>query len=112
MPIDYAKYPSDWWERRARILERAGEERDESGQVIVEASCEWCNAENYAPHPVTDSRVVLTVAHLDHDADNADVADDRLAALCQRCHLGYDRSKHLRKRKYGNDIGQEFICFG
>lgn len=55
--------------------------------------CEWCGAENYQPHPETGSRVILTVAHLDHDPRNCD--ESNLAALCQRCHLNYDRARHV-----------------
>lgn len=43
--------------------------------------------------------VVLTVAHLDHDEANWEVADERLAALCQKCHLEYDREEKQRRRK-------------
>ena len=51
--------------------------------------CEWCGAENGKSHPETGSKVVLTVAHLDHDPSHC---GDRtnLAALCQRCHNRYD----------------------
>lgn len=51
--------------------------------------------------------VVLTIAHLDHDPENQNVEDDRLAALCQRCHLNYDRPHILQKkreRKYKNSL--------
>lgn len=40
------------------------------------------------PHPETGSKVVLTVAHLDHQPENC--ADDNLRAWCQRCHNVYD----------------------
>jgi hypothetical protein len=83
MPIDYSRYHPDWKAISRRIrFQRAGNR------------CEWCGAENYQPHPVTGSRVILTVAHLDHDILNND--DENLAALCQRCHLNYDR-KHGTK---------------
>jgi 5-methylcytosine-specific restriction endonuclease McrA len=82
MPINYSKYPPNWKsEIRPRILKRA------------ENRCEYCGAENYKPHPVTGSKVVLTIAHLDHDPENWDVKDERLAALCQKCHLAYDRKE-------------------
>ena len=42
-------------------------------------------------------KVVLTVAHLDHDEENHDVSDDRLAALCQYCHLSYDAKEKFRR---------------
>lgn len=92
MPVDYSKYPPNWkTEIRPRILERAGNR------------CEFCGAENYKPHPVTGSRVVLTIAHLDHDEENWDVEDDRLAALCQRCHLRYDHRKHIEAARLRRD---------
>jgi len=102
MPIDYTLYPANWKAIRARILFRAGEWRSgchPSGEIITEARCEWCHAENHQPHPRTGSFVVLTVAHLDHDKLNHSVMDDRLAALCQACHLGHDLEHHLHKRR-------------
>lgn len=39
-------------------------------------------------------RVVITVAHLNHTPE--DCRDENLAALCQRCHLNYDRHIHVR----------------
>jgi hypothetical protein len=57
-----------------------------------------CAAVNGEPHPVTGSRVVLTVAHLcrcrDREGRKCGEAD-HLAALCQRCHLSLDRADHL-----------------
>lgn len=45
-------------------------------------------------------KVVLTIAHLDHDEENHNVTDDRLKAMCQRCHLRYDaKEKSNRKKK-------------
>jgi hypothetical protein len=40
----------------------------------------------------TGSPVVLTTAHLDHTPENC--GDDNLAAMCQGCHLHYDRAHH------------------
>lgn len=83
MPIRESQrslYPPNWPEISRRIRERS------------KGRCEWCGAENYQPHPVTGSRVVLTVAHLNHDP--RDVSDENLAALCQRCHLTYDAKEH------------------
>lgn len=37
-------------------------------------------------------RIVLTVAHLDHNPANN--APENLRALCQRCHLRYDQKIH------------------
>jgi len=88
MPIDYSEYPDNWQEISKRIrFERAGNK------------CEWCGAENHKPHPITGSKVVLTVAHLNHV--KSDVREENLKALCQRCHLNHDRNRHIHSRKYG-----------
>lgn len=81
-PENRSRYPKDWPEISRRIrFERA------------KGRCEWCGAEHGKPHPETGSVVVLTVAHLHEPIE--DVRDENLAALCQRCHLNYDRHIHL-----------------
>ena len=95
-PENKARYPKNWKEIRAAILERAGHK------------CERCGAENYQPHPVTGSKVVLTVAHLDHTLENC--SPENLQALCQKCHLAYDHqhhrenARHTRNQKKGQGI--------
>ena len=88
MPCDYSKYPKNWTYLRAKVLARA--------QFRCEGSPAYpdCRAANYQPHPVTGSFVVLTVAHLDHDATCSN--PDNLRAWCQRCHLTYDAQHHAR----------------
>jgi len=89
-----ALYPPDWPEISRRIrFERAGN------------CCEKCGAENYKPHPETGSRVVLTVAHLDHDPGNND--EKNLAALCQACHNRHDGPKRAANRKIYRRWDQE-----
>lgn len=46
-------------------------------------------------------RVVLTIAHLDHDPTNNDPAN--LRAWCQRCHLRYDRHEHAKNARATRD---------
>lgn len=95
MPIDYSRYPPDWKERRERILERD------------ERKCKFCGVPDRTTHPDTGSHVVLTIAHLDHDEENWSVEDERLAALCQRCHLQYDapeKSRRRRSKKYNESL--------
>jgi 5-methylcytosine-specific restriction endonuclease McrA len=98
MPVkDWNAYPKNWKEISKQIrFERAG------------GKCEWCGAVNCQPHPITGSKVVLTVAHLGTDfADGSkgdkhnkmDVRPENLAALCQRCHLRYDIDEHIANRK-------------
>lgn len=95
-------YPPDWKAISRRIrFERAGNR------------CEWCGAENYQAHPVTGSKVVLTVAHLGvfyadgtpgDKRDKSDCRDDNLAALCQRCHLNFDRVDHMARAALTREV--------
>ena len=76
------RYPADWNLRRRFIIEYRAAGR-----------CEWCGAVNYQPHPDTVSKVVLTIAHVwDKRPEQASLLN--LAALCQRCHLNWDRREH------------------
>jgi hypothetical protein len=86
MPINYSNYHPDWKAISERIrFERANNH------------CEKCGAENYTPNPITGSRVILTVAHLDHDIANNE--DSNLMAMCQLCHNRYDAPMRAAKRK-------------
>lgn len=110
MPIDYNKYPKDWKEIRERILKRS------------KNKCECCGLENHivvssykkegktvwVEHDLTQwmrancpkrVKVVLTIAHLDHDEENHNVKDNRLKAMCQLCHLRYDSEEKKRRLK-------------
>ena len=85
------RYPPNWPAVRAQMLARA-DNRCEGSPAYPQ-----CRAVNYEPHPVTGSRVVLTIAHLDHTPEHNDPAN--LRAWCQRCHLTYD-SKHHAQTAY------------
>jgi len=78
-------YPRNWKEIVARIRQRSG------------GRCELCGAENYKPHPVTGSVVVLTVMHLNHNP--ADCSDYNLKDSCQKCHNSYDAPMRAAGRK-------------
>lgn len=128
MPVDYSTYHPEWFTRiRPAILERAGEKCEscgvENGRHIVRSSenperylyfdfsveytytypnGRWIKLsevpEEYSGDPI---KVVLTVAHLDHDKGNN--AYENLRAWCQRCHLNYDRA-HVNQIKRVNRI--------
>ena len=49
---------------------------------------------------------MLTVAHLDHQPENCD--DANLKAMCQRCHLAYDREHHAETRRSRKAMGDLF----
>jgi hypothetical protein len=116
-PENRDRYPRDWPQIAARIRDLAGD-RCESctvpgGALIRRAVTDdgrpiWRMADDPAfengrcaldgtevPDTWKDScgygravRVVLTVAHLDHQPENC--ADDNLRCWCQRCHNTYD----------------------
>ena len=91
-------YPKDWRETSRRIrFERA------QGVCECDGRCgrahfggERCTAVHGESHPETASKVILTVAHLDHDPTHS--TDDNLLAMCQRCHLNYDAEHHAETR--------------
>lgn len=86
-----SRYPADW-KLRSRFIRfvRAG------------GKCEWCGAENGKPHPITGSRVVLTVAHVfDKRPEAASLLN--LAGLCQRCHNRYDMHERAAMRTTGQE---------
>jgi hypothetical protein len=119
MPIDYSLYPPNWKaEIVPAVLQRANNCCEKCGlqnAQTVYAIKLWVkdinkyklrslwfsreqDAKREASHGIVKPvRVVLTIAHLDHDADNHDVMLERLMALCQICHLRYDAKEKYRR---------------
>lgn len=85
-PENRALYPADWRAISLEVRQAAGM-RCEGSPAYPD-----CRAADGFPHPVTQSTVVLTVAHLDHNPQNNGTPGDRpnLRAWCQRCHNTYD----------------------
>lgn len=105
MPCDYKKYPANWKALRQQKLADA--------KHCCQGSPKFpdCSAKNYKPHPVSGSRVVLALCHLDRDINNNE--DDNLKIWCQRCHIHHDLPQHIYNRKYGeyNNALQKQIKF-
>ena len=78
-PENKARYPKNWKEIRQKVLDRANN------------CCEFCGVPNHY-FKENGTRVVLTIAHLDHTPENCDMSN--LRALCQKCHLSYDAKHH------------------
>lgn len=91
MPVDYKKDYHPHWKSISRFIRF----------TRAQGKCERCAAANYEPHPVTGSKVVLTVAHLDRRRENNRWWN--LLALCQKCHLDHDRQSNLHSMKYGKN---------
>lgn len=109
-PENRARYPADWSAISTAIKERAGwrcECLGECGRGTHEGRCPNLHGgEAYG----TGSKVVLTTAHLDHTPENCDPAN--LRAMCQGCHLHYDREHHAEtayaSRREGKAAGDLF----
>ena len=108
-PENRSRYPKNWQQIRAQVQARSGDK------------CEGCGVSNGVYRithgdgleEVTDNvlivndaatvygahvaRIVLTVAHRDHQPENNDPAN--LAHWCQRCHNRYDAPTRARNRK-------------
>ncbi len=120
-PENRNRYPANWKSHiRPRILNRAGN--------ACEGSPDYpdCRAANYCAHQDTGSKVVLTIAHLDHIPENCDgmetggdvlpLEKSNLRAWCQRCHLGYDKEHHAQtayaSRRDGRVVSDLFAYRG
>ena len=94
-PENRHRYPKDWRQISDRIrFGRANfrcECRGECGRRTHEGRCPNRHGQ---PAYGTGSKVVLTVAHLDHTPENCH--GDNLRAMCQGCHLHYDRDHHAK----------------
>lgn len=91
-PENKIRYPKGWPAISSRIRFERAEGRCECDGECGRLHAGRCHATHGRPHPITGSKVVLTVAHLDHTPENCD--DANLRAMCQRCHLSYDGPHH------------------
>lgn len=120
MPMDASRYPADWKAISLRIREREGwcckwcglandavGYRDPDGRFWTEQDIAT-HFDGGSPwgkgKPWRRVRIILTVAHLGtphadgrpgDKHDKMDVREENLAALCQSCHLNYDRDEHM-----------------
>ena len=90
-PENKALYPSNWKEIRTSMLRRANN------------CCEFCGIPNYTIRE-NGSKVVLTIAHLDHTPQNCDPSN--LRALCQKCHNNYDAPHRAETRRKSKKLQQ------
>ena len=86
-------YPVDWRVRSRFVRFVRGKNK-----------CEWCEALNYEPHPVTGSKVVLTTAHIYDEIERPHNLLN-LAGLCQLCHNHHDRKKR-RLNRFKNQVNK------
>jgi hypothetical protein len=112
------RYPNNWKQIRAQILARAGNRcefcgvenkawgyRTRQGSFcelwkgrLVSLGCQrppFVLLSGVPPYCARVVEIVLTIAHLDQRPENCEPGN--LRALCQRCHLGWDRESSLVK---------------
>lgn len=110
-------YPADWKEISLAIRERSGGRCECVGECGLHQGARVSSTQfhHVAPRRCLErngafarwarGKVMLTVAHLDHDP--AHCWPGNLKAMCQRCHLRYDQVQHMtnahrtRDRKSG-----------
>ena len=93
MPISYSKYPADWKAISLKIRERSGGRCECHGLCGLHRN-RRCEERNGEKAKWAKGKIILTVAHLNHDIP--DVRDENLRAMCQRCHLRYDVKHHQK----------------
>lgn len=133
MPINYADYPQNWkTEIRPAVLKRAGNKcefcgignhllvlrgrwqgqdvyQNDEGEIFSATNSERLGAD-YVGEVAEDAperkfiRIVLTVAHLDHNIENNEMGN--LRALCQRCHNRLDAKDRAASRKAKKELKQ------
>lgn len=89
-------YPSNWQDLARACKERANWKCEQCGMAHGSELVGRKRGNRY--------KVRLTAAHLDHDPENP---EPRLIALCEACHLRYDRFLHgrnARRTKYRKQI--------
>lgn len=91
------RYPADWPVISLRIRRDRAAWRcecvGECGRGTHQGRCPNANGGNAYG---TGSKVVLTVAHLNHTPE--DCRDENLRAMCNGCHLHYDKDHHAETR--------------
>lgn len=124
MSIDYKKYPPNWkTEIRPYILARAKNRCEFCKVKNYNVGLRGLNGRFYSGEYISEKlekqgidlwddilfhtlkkdgsvkwlKIVLTVAHLDHDLTNNNY--DNLKALCQKCHLNYDHKHHMKNSR-------------
>lgn len=119
-PENKARYPKDWHSISAAVRQEAGNKCEQckapNGEVIARGISGDAGTYMLSKGDVFDAetgellgvargseyecrmvRIVLTVAHLNHQPEDCSRAN--LKALCQRCHLRYDAASKAERRK-------------
>jgi hypothetical protein len=136
--VNAARYPKDWPQISAGVRERAGHKCEECGVKNYEYGGRdplggwhkslpqgekllrlvWPEPGDIAmckgwPEPLRIVRIVLTVAHLNHQPE--DCRPENLKAWCQRCHNRYDAAERragIKARAHAARAAGDLFCDG
>lgn len=109
-PENRLRYPVEWaaitlvvkWLRALGRCECRGECGRPAGHLDVTGRC--VNVHGGQAYG-TGSKVVLTTAHLDHTPEHCHPAN--LRAMCNGCHLSYDRDHHAETRRRSREASRQ-----
>jgi hypothetical protein len=105
-PENLKRYPADWKRIATAIKDRAGWRCECEGECGRGTHVGRCPNEHHKTAYDTESDVILTTAHLNHIPE--DCRPENLKAMCQGCHLHYDRDHHqetaYRTRREGKAV--------
>ena len=95
-PSEKARYPKNWKAISLEIRERAGWRCECMGECGLHRSKGplRCRELHGKKARWAKGKVILTVAHLHKNRNPKNVRRKNLKAMCQRCHLRYDRFQH------------------
>ncbi len=105
-PENRARYPKEWKAMVAQAAARSGGRCECDGKCGIDHEGGRCEARNGEAHPVTGSKVVLTLAH-EHGVPLEETCIKRMFHACQRCHNRYDapmRRAGIRERAFADQI--------
>ena len=130
-PENKKRYPANWKEISLHIRTNRAKNKCEfckirnydiikrldDGEYRHPSQCEWDTVNDYLNNGYSMlqalklmglTKIVLTVAHLDHNPSNCDYSN--LRALCQYCHNKYDR-KHRNETRKNSKLKNQLKLF-
>lgn len=93
---------------QCRVPNHANTIRSEGMWRLLDAGASWHRnngrVTTFEPMGIRFVRIALTIAHLNHTP--GDDRSENLKALCQWCHLNYDRDHHRDTRSIRKDAAR------
>lgn len=113
-PENAKRYPPRkvWSAMVEQARERGGDRCECDGKCGMAHDGGRCSAMNGQPHPLTGSKVVLTLAH-EHGVPLEETSIERMFHACQQCHNRYDapmrRAGIIERKRAAAAVGDLFL---